>query len=215
MVWKYLLGIFMVFVILGSFFYAQPALGLGEVSRIIYYHVPAAWVAVLAYLVAMISALRYLRTRDISHDTAAAISAELGTLFAVVATVTGAIFAKVTWGAYWNWDPRQTSITVLLLIYGAYFALRSAVDDDQRRAGLSSVYAILAFFTVPFLVFVVPRVYASLHPDPILNVDRKINMDARMLQVFLASLVGFTGLYWWMYSLKLRIYRILRERTGV
>ncbi|PKM83616.1 MAG: cytochrome C biogenesis protein [Firmicutes bacterium HGW-Firmicutes-13] len=219
MFWKVLLGIWMSLVIVGSFLYAPPALGLGEVSRIIYYHVPLAWAAVLAYLVSMINAFKYLRTSAVEYDHRASFNAEMGTVFALLATVTGALFAKATWGAYWNWDPRQTSIFVLLLIYGSYFALRSAIDEEGLRARLSSVYAIIAFITVPFLVFIIPRVYATLHPDPIINVGGRLKMDSRMLQVFLSSLLGFTGLYFWIYNLQNRIIslkeKLKRRRYNV
>ena len=75
---------------------------------------------------------------------------------------------------YWNWDPRQTSIFILLIIYGAYFLLRSAVEDEERRARMASVYSILAFISVPFLVFIIPRIYMSLHPDPLINVEGQL-----------------------------------------
>jgi heme exporter protein C len=87
-------------------------------------------------------------------------------LFSILATVSGSIFAKLVWGSFWNWDPRETSILILLLIYGAYFALRSAIDDSERRQQLAAVYALFAFVTAPLLTFVVPRLYEnSLHPN--------------------------------------------------
>jgi len=133
-------------------------------------------------------------------------------LFCVIATVSGSVFAKATWGSYWNWDPRETSIFVLLLIYGAYFALRSSVDDPARRGSLAAVYGILAFITVPLLVFVAPRIPAvqSLHPDgPILATGGGLDMDGRMMTVFISSLLGFTGLYAWVFSLRLRAWRFI------
>ena len=208
LVWKIAVGLWMVLVIIASFLYAPPALGLGEVSRIIFYHVPLAWVAVLAYLVSMVNAVQYLRTGRMEYDRRTSFNAEIGTVFALLATITGAVFAKNTWGAYWNWDPRQTSIFVLLLIYAAYFALRSAVDEEEQRARLSSVYAIIAFLTVPFLVFIIPRIYSTLHPDPIINVEGRLKMNTQMLQVFLASLAGFTGIYFWVYNLQTRIIKL-------
>lgn len=192
-------------VILAAFLYAPPAEGLGQASRVIYFHIPVAWVAVLAFLVNMIYSIRYLRDRQALDDLRASSAAELGLLFAFLATVTGSIFARITWGSFWNWDPRETSMFILLLIYGAYFALRSAVEDKERRARLSAVYALVAFVTVPFLVFVIPRVYFSLHPEPIVSARGQLKMGARMLQVFLASLVGFTGLFAWLYSLRVRV----------
>ncbi|MDP3486828.1 MAG: cytochrome c biogenesis protein [Bacillota bacterium] len=208
------LGLYMILVIIAIFVYAPAAAGLGDLSRIIYFHVPLAWVGVLAYLVAMVDSVRYLKTQDLEFDNKANISAEIGLAFTVLATITGAIFARYTWGVYWNWDPRQTSIFFLLMIYGAYFVLRSSVEDEERKARLSAVYCILAFISVPLLVFVIPRLYPTLHPDPIVNTAGKMKMDGKMLQVFLSALVGFTGLYWWIYSLYARLY-VIKQRMEV
>jgi heme exporter protein C len=136
-------------------------------------------------------------------------------MFCILATVTGSLWAKFNWGSFWNWDPRETSIFVLLLIYCAYFALRSAVDVSEKRAALGAVYSILAGITVPFFIFIMPRILDSLHPDPIINTRGKIDMNPTMLIVFLASLAGFTALYFWMWNLKVRLERIAmkNERT--
>ncbi len=102
------------------------------------------------------------------------------------------------------------------MIYGAYFALRSAIDSDERRARLSSVYSILAAVTVPFFVFIMPRIVESLHPDPIINSEGKINMDTTMFIIFLTSLVGFTMLFLWVLNLKIRIERLqFREARSI
>jgi heme exporter protein C len=157
---------------------------------------------------AMIYSVQYLRHKDILYDYKASAAAGLGLLFCILATVTGAVWAKFNWGAFWNWDPRQTSIFLLLLIYGAYFALRSAVESEESRAKLASVYAILSFITVPFFIFILPRIVESLHPDPIINSRGKINMDTGMLLIFLSSLAGFTALFYWMLNLKIRLAKI-------
>jgi len=204
----------MFLVLFAAFVFVPPAKGLGDLGRIIFFHVPLAWVGVLAYLVSMLNAVRYLRSFALTFDRRAAFNAEIGFVFTLLATVTGAIFARFTWGMYWNWDPRQTSIFILLIIYGAYFLLRSAVEDEERRAKMSSVYSILAFIAVPFLVFIIPRIYMSLHPDPIINVEGRLKMDAAMLAVFLASLAGFTGIYFWLTGLHLRIIRLKEKLEG-
>ena len=213
MIWQIVLGIWMTGVILASFLYMPATQGLGETGRIIVYHVPGAWIAVLAYLMAMVNSVQYLRKGDISFDRKAVVNAELGTIFCVLATVTGAIWSKGAWGWYWNWDPRQTSIAVLLMIYAAYFVLRSAISDSDRRARLSAVYAILAFMTVPFLVFIVPRIYNSLHPNLVNISERSFDMDRQMLWVFLSSLAGFTGLYAWMYKVQVRVENLLYKQA--
>jgi heme exporter protein C len=210
---KLVLFEWLVLVIWAAFFYVRPAEGFeGESSKIVFFHVPMAWIAVLAFLMSCIWSVMYLRRRDPGDDIRASVSAGFGLLFAVLATVTGAIFAKIEWNAFWNWDPRQTSITILLLIYAAYLALRGAIDDPERRATLSAVYAILAFVTVPFLVFVVPRIYFSLHPDTIINTRGENDFDSRYTQVLMAALIGFTGLYVWLYTLGCRIEAIRQRR---
>ena len=211
MIFKIILGFWICLVISASFLYAPAALGLGELSRIIFFHVPLAWVGVLAYLVSMIYSISYLKKGCLIDDSRAAMHAEIGLIFTILATLTGAIFARFTWGMYWNWDPRQASIFVLLFIYSAYFVLRSSLETAELRARIASVFSILAFITVPFLVFIIPRVYATLHPEPIINVSSGFQMDQKMFQVFLASLAGFTGLYYWI-SLLVNRYLKLQDK---
>jgi heme exporter protein C len=208
-VWRWALGLWMLIVIWAAFFYAPAARGFkGESARIVFFHVPQAWVAVLAFCVNLVASLRYLRGRDPLDDARAAAAARLGLVFSILATVTGSLFARVMWGSFWNWDPREVSIAVLLLVYSAYFALREAVADEERRASLSASYAVLAFVTMPFLIFVVPRIYWSLHPDTIINTRGALDMESRMFQTLMASLAGFSGLFFWLYSLDVRLARV-------
>jgi len=208
MIYKVFLTIWMAVVIIAAFLYAEAAVGFpGETSRILFFHVPQAWIATLSFLISMIASAIYLAKRRVKADYVARSAAELGFLFCVLATVTGSIFARATWGSFWNWDPRQTSIVMLLMIYGAYFALRSAVPDPERKRVFAGVYSILAFATVPFLVFVVPRITASLHPEDTMNPARP-GLDPKTLMVFLGSLLAYTGLFVWMLRLRIRILTV-------
>lgn len=199
-------------VIWGSFLWARPAENfVGESSRIVFYHVPMAWISTLAFLMAAVYSALFLRRRRPEDDEAAAAAARLGLVYCFLATVTGSIFAKVMWGSYWNWDPRESSIVLLLLVYGAYLGLRSAIEDPERRAALSAAYALAAFVTVPFLVFAVPRMYASLHPDTIINARRKIEMSSDIKTVFFSSLIVFTLIFLWMFRLEREVARMERE----
>jgi heme exporter protein C len=207
-VWQFGLFIWLVVVNIAAFLWAPLAEGLGEYTRILYFHVPSAWITVLAFLLNAIFGALYLKTRDIKYDHFAESAGQIGFLFCVLATVTGSIWAKVSWGSFWNWDPRETSIFILLLIYAAYFALRSAIELPERKATLSSVYSLFSFVTVPFFIFIVPRIYSSLHPDPIINTEGKINMEGRMLTTFLASLFGFTVLFVWILKSKIDLIRL-------
>ena len=180
------------------FFIVPPAEGLGNYVRIAFFHIPTAWVAVVAFFGAAYWGARYLKTRELRYDAKSARSAILGLIFTLMATVSGAVFSKLTWGAYWNWDPRQTTIFVLLLIYAAYVTLRMTMRDERARASSSAVYALFSFIAVPFLVFILPRMLFSLHPSPVLNETGRIDMDAVMLGTLVLSLIDMTLIYIWL-----------------
>jgi heme exporter protein C len=211
-IWRGLLFLWIAVSIVLAFTWAPLVPLLGETTRVLYFHIPVAWITVLAMGWSMIHSALYLRRRDLAHDDQAAGAAELGVLFCVAATVSGSLWAKAMWGSYWNWDPRETAIFFLLLIYAAYLALRAAVDEPERRARLAAVYSIAAFVSVPFLVFIVPRIYFSLHPDPIINPQGKIDMDPRIRTVFFSLLIAFTVLFFWLLSLRVRLARVERRR---
>jgi heme exporter protein C len=169
-----------------------------------------AWITVLAFLLSAIYSIFYLKNKSIKYDYHAEAANQLGILFAILATVTGSIWAKMAWGSFWNWDPRETSIFILLLIYAAYFALRSAIEQEDRRAALSAVYSILAFVSVPFFVFIVPRIYEGLHPDVVGEAvkSKESVMGPKILLVFLSSLAGFTALFVWMVKMKFDLIKL-------
>jgi len=188
---------------------------LNERIKILNLHVPLAWIAVVAYLMSMIYAIRYLKTKDLVWDIYTVSTASLGTFYAVLATVTGMLWAKYNWGAYWNWDPRQTSIFILILIYAAFFALRSAIDNEERKARLSSVYSIISFVTVPFLVFVLPRLSSGLHPGSAndssagpLVTPQPNSLDTTLVYGFGLALFSFTIIYFWLLNVLVRYKKI-------
>jgi heme exporter protein C len=213
-VWQVIFFFWVTATIVAGFLWAPLAQKLEEYTRIMYFHIPAAWVSVVAFATAGYGAIRYLGNRDPIHDARSLAAVRLGLVFCVLATLTGMLWAKAMWGAYWNWDPRQVSIFFLILIYGAYLTLRAAVEDPDRRARLSAVYALLAFVTVPFLMFVAPRMSSfSLHPQPVINESGKMDMHPQMRVVLFSAVAAFTVLFYWMLSLEVRIARAeLAER---
>jgi heme exporter protein C len=211
---KILLGPYLVAVIAAAFFWPRPAKGfIGESSRIVFFHVPCAWTATLAFIVAAVASIVHLVRRDADSDESAASAVRLGFLYSVLATVTGSIFADVMWGSYWNWDPRETSIVLLLFLYAAYLFLRGAISDPERRGVFCAVYALFSGFVMPFLIFVVPRATASLHPQTVINAEGKILMDSPTRIVFFASLAGFTALFFWMWDVDRRLERMKRANA--
>jgi heme exporter protein C len=192
--------------------YQYPIIrGLEENAKIIFFHVPTAWLTVIAFLMSTIYSIKYLRKKNLDDDAKSYSAAQLGIIFCILATITGSIWSKFAWGAFWSWDPRQTSIFALLLIYGAWFALRSSIESEDKKATLSAVYSIIAFVTVPFFIFIMPRIMIGLHPGAEEVVDGKLvqsaspvidfKMNGNMLLVFFLSLAAFTILYFWMWNL--------------
>ncbi|MEN3002231.1 MAG: cytochrome c biogenesis protein CcsA [Armatimonadota bacterium] len=174
-------GLGMLVLVVLAFFWVPPAQDFRDPgsARIILFHVPAAIMSVVCFLAGGFFGWRYLRHRRMMDDARSAAANEVGMLFALLTTLTGMVFASQQWGKPWHWDPRQTTILIQLLIYAAYFALRAAVEDDRQRASLSAGYTVFAALTVPFLIFVLPRLPAiaeqSLHPSNVLA--RKEGLD--------------------------------------
>jgi heme exporter protein C len=213
----WLLWLWLSVVIVAAFFYA-PGAAQGfqapKSYRILFFHVPMAWASFAGFIAAAVWSVRYLMKRDLGHDRSAQVAIQLGMLFGVLATVTGAIWARIEWGLYWNWDPRQTSILISLLFYGAYLALRGAVDDPEKRARLSAAYAILGLVVTPFFYWIMPRITESLHPEPVVNAEGKPQMQPEILQVLLASGVGFTALFFWLHNLQTRIQALAERKSA-
>jgi len=215
---RFLTYVMMPIAIVMAFVYAPPAAVLGDASRILYFHVPLAWISVLAFIVSGIESVRFLAAGNLISGERAADSADIGMLFTILATVTGSIWAKVSWGSYWNWDPRETSIVILFMIYAAYFTLRWRLTGNDSRNRISAIYLVMAAVTVPFFVFIVPRMYPSLHPDPIINAQKKIHMDARMLLTLCVSILSYSTLYFYLMNILFRLSRVksvLRTREDI
>jgi len=120
---KYILFLWLGAVFCFAILYPIPRIpALGDKARVLFFHVPMAWVTFIAFMTSMFYGIQYLRKKDIIYDFKASSAAGIGLMFCILATITGSVWAKFNWGSFWNWDPRETSINVLLLIYGEYFA---------------------------------------------------------------------------------------------
>jgi heme exporter protein C len=211
-VWKLLLLPYMAAVVAAAFLWPEPAKGfIGESSRIVFFHVPCAWVSTLAFIVAAVYSLAYLVKRNPWHDDLAAAAVKIGLLFGVLTLITGSLFAKIMWGSWWNWDPRESSYLLLVFLYSAYVFLRASIDDPERRSRIAAAYALFAMVLMPFLVFVAPRITASLHPQTVINPQGKILMDTPTRAVFFGALLAFSWLFVWMLSLDARSSRLARK----
>lgn len=175
-----------------AFVYAPKEATMGHVQRIFYFHVGAAWTSFLAFFVVFLGGVAYLRTRDRRWDALALSSAEIGVIFTTITLATGSIWAKPAWGAWWTWDPRLTTTTVLWLIYVSYLILRSTIDEPERRARFAAVVGIVGFVDVP-IVFLSIRLWRTIHP--VLVKSEGFDMAPEMVHALLAALLACTLLY--------------------
>ncbi len=137
---------------------------LGFSQKIFYFHAPIAETALLAFGVAFVAALLYLRRGDARYDRLGVASVRLGLLFSLLVMVTGVIWGRAAWGVWWAWEPRLTTFLIACLLYCGYFVLRGAVEDESRRATYAALFAIIAFVDVPITFFATRFLPEGLHP---------------------------------------------------
>ena len=194
----------------GALVVAPSAVGLTPdetaAQRIIYFHVPIAWLSMLAFGVTAIGSIVYLITSKRLWDSLAVSSAEMGIVFTLAAMASGSMWAKPAWNTWWTWDPRLTTYTIMFLLYVAYFMLRSAMDDPARRARFAAVYGIFAFLSVP-ITFMSIRWWRTIHPV-LIDPKSGFGLSKNMMPVFFLSLIAFTLFY-----VVLLIYRVRLERS--
>ncbi|MFZ3170761.1 MAG: cytochrome c biogenesis protein CcsA [Carboxydocellales bacterium] len=173
---------------------------MGPVQKIFYFHVAAAWVGFFAFLIVFLCGAAYLVTRAEKWDLYGASSAELGVLFTTIVLITGPIWARPTWNAWWTWDPRLTTTLVLWFIYLAYLMVRTSFQEPEKRMRFSAIFGIIGFIDVPIVWFSI-RWWRTIHP---VVVDGSgFAMSSKMLTTLLVSLVAFTLLY--LYLLTTRV----------
>jgi heme exporter protein C len=191
---------------------APPDALQGEVQRLMYVHVPAAWLAYLSFLVVFVSSVAYLRTSRTRWDRVAAASAEIGVLFTALAIVLGALWGKPVWGTWWTWDPRLTTTAMLLLIYIGYIAVRRITDNPTRRARWSAVIGIVGFVDVP-IVHLSVAWWRSLHQQSTVLRLGGPQIEGSMLAALLVAVGAFTIVYAFLMAVRLRVGR-LEERAA-
>jgi len=169
----------------------------GDVQRIMYVHVPSAWLAYLAFFVTLIAGLVYLVRGDLRYDRVAVASAEIGLVLTGLTIVTGAIWGKATWGKWWDWDPRLTTTAILFVVYAGYLLIRQSIVDRRRRARIAAVFGIVGFLNVPIVHFSVLW-WRGLHQPPTVIRPGQPTIDPLLLAELLASVVSFTLVYLWL-----------------
>ena len=210
--------VWMTLVLLGAFSFAGTWLNIPRVpmlehtARNLYFHVPMWFTMMALTALSAIHAIQCLRTNNPVSDIRSSTAALVAIVFGLLGLATGSMWARFTWyegtSIWWNFDPKQSMAAVQVLIYGAYFALRGALDDPIKRARIAAVYNIFAFVTVPFLLYVLPRQLESLHPGAEGNPAFSDITDPIMRIVFYPAVIGFIGLGWLLYTQRVRLSRV-------
>ncbi len=178
----------------------------GNIQRLMYVHVPAAWLAFLSFFIVFVMSVLYLIQRDVRWDRVAVSSAEIGVVFTSITLLLGMMWGKPTWGVYWTWDPRLTTTAILLAIYVGYLALRSFADDEDKRARWAAIVGIIGFANVP-LVYMSVTWWRTLHQPP--SSPRSVSPD--ILWTLMLNLAAFTLVYAYLMVRRIRLARLEGE----
>jgi heme exporter protein C len=189
-----------------SLWLAPPDAVQGDLQRLMYVHVPAAWISYLAFVIVFASSIAYLVSGRIRWDHLAHAAAELGVVFTALAIVLGSIWGRPTWGVWWTWDPRLTTTAILLLIYLGYLAVRRLTDDPTQRARWSAVVGVVGFVDVPIVHLSVVW-WRSLHQGPSILRPGGPVIAGPMLATLLLALAAFTAIFLYLLLVRLAIER--------
>lgn len=201
--WKYIVAIWMTLVIAGGILIQIPEIPiLEQTARNIFFHVPM-WMAMFSmFTVSFIYSIRYLNNQNPVFDIKAESAARVGMVFGICGLLTGSLWARFTWGTWWTFaEPKMNLAALAMMIYVAYFVLRSAFDDEEKRAKISAVYNIFAVTTVPFLLYVVPRQLTSLHPGADGNPAFSEITAAELRFILYPAMLGFIAVAFWLYDI--------------
>jgi heme exporter protein C len=197
------------------FLYAPTERTMGQVQRVFYFHVSAAWVGLFAFFVTLVTSIIYLRTGNSFWDRIGYASVEIGLVFTVMGAASGSIWARPAWNTWWTWDPRLTTYTIMALIYVAYLMLRQGIEDPSRRMRFAAVYGIVGFISVPITFFSI-RWWRTIHPVVVGGGGEggqgTFAMTSPMLVTLLFSVATFTVLYFCLLANRARL-EALAERV--
>jgi heme exporter protein C len=184
------------------FFWVPTERFQGIVQRIFYYHVPSAWACFVAFIAAALASAVYLATRKPVWDRTARAAVEVGMLFASLVLITGPIWARPIWGAYWTWDARLTTTLILWLIYAGYLMLRAYTRDPEMASRLGAVVAIVGSLDIPLIVFST-RIWRTIHPAVLKTREGESGLtDPSMVTTLMICLLAFTLLATWLWALR-------------
>jgi heme exporter protein C len=177
------------------FFYAPLDADQGFIQKIFYLHVPLAIVALLGFIVGGIHAIRHLRTGDPVHDARSYVAIHMSVIFGVAVLATGAIWARASWGVWWEWrEPTLVSFLIVFLLYATYYPLRYAIPDRERQARYASVFAITAGAFVPLNFIAVRLAESFIHPRTFATANG--GLPPKMQLVFWVCIIAMALLWY-------------------
>ena len=204
-----------------TFFVARPDRVMGDAARIVYFHVPMAWVAFLAFFVVFVAGIAYLRTGRPRWDFLGHASAEVGVIFTTLVLVTGSIWGEPIWGTWWSWDPKLTTTLILWFMYLGYLMVRSYAEPP-RGPRYAAILGIVGFVDVP-IVYLSSVWWRTLHPQPVIGPLAEQQPSSSIVWILLISLLAFTVFYAFLTRVRMRVdvdqarlaeRRAARERTA-
>lgn len=213
--WKILGAILVIYSTVYGFLSSVPALPILHQSiRNLYFHVPMWFAMIVLFTISVFHSIKFLNNGSEDSDLKAVQSVNAGIVFGILGIVTGAIWARFTWGQAWSFDVKQNFAAIALLLYFAYLILRNAIDEEQKRAKISAIYNIFAFPMMVVLLFVLPRIGDSLHPgnggNPGFNA---YDLDSRMRMVFYPACAGWIIIGYWIYTLLARVTKLEKKKA--
>jgi len=169
----------------------------GNVQRIFYTHVATFSGAAVAFAATVVGGILYLRTRNTKWDTLALAGVEVGFTLSLITTATGSIWSRPTWNTWWTWDPRLTSITIMVLTYAAYLMLRAGIESGEKRRAIASVYGILAMGTVIFTFIVIRIRPDTIHPA-VIGTESASAQGGFAMSSSMTATLGIASMVWTM-----------------
>jgi heme exporter protein C len=208
--WKYVIAFWMTGIIIASFLIPVPQIAiLKQSSRNLVLHVPMWITMVICFFAGFCYSIKYLFDEKIETDQKASTITQIGLLFGVCGLLTGSLWARFTWGTWWTFaEPKMNLAALGMTIYVAYFVLRSAFDDPDKRAKIAAIFNVFAATTVPFLFYVIPREVPSLHPGAYGNPAFSQMTAPGLRYAFYAAVIGFIALAFWFNDITLRYKRM-------
>ncbi|EDM38708.1 possible ABC transport permease, cytochrome c biogenesis [Pedobacter sp. BAL39] len=213
--WKILASLLVIYSTIWGFLSKAPELPiLHESIRNLYFHVPMWFGMIVLFSISVFYSVRFLSSGNPEDDLKAVESTNVGVIYGVLGIITGAIWAKFTWGQAWSFDVKQNFAAISILMYFAYLILRNAIDEEQKRAKIAAIYNIFAFPIMVVLLFVLPRLSDSLHPgnggNPGFNA---YDLDSRMRMIFYPACLGWILIGYWIYTLVYRLRSLEKKHA--